>query len=276
MTSRRFLTRATPVALGLALAACAGQREVARVAPPPIMVAAPPPARPSLPPGATPGMTIPVRLADGSYPTPNRALSEAATLWHLRSALNVAALACRGAEEAGNVARYNALLTTHKKTLATAETRLSAEFKAGGGDWRDRYDDTMTRLYNFFSQTPARAGFCAAATQVLAESATVSDGQLGAFALAKLPELDRPFTDFYRAYDAWRTGSMTPVAEPAAPLVIATAAVAPTSAAAPVAAAPRVATPAPAPAPSLSAPSAPAPAVRTPRLEVDPAIFRME
>ncbi|WP_374298030.1 hypothetical protein [Sphingomonas sp.] len=265
--SRQFLTRATPVALGLALAACAGQREVARVAPPPIMVPVAP-VRPSLPPGATPGMTIPVRLADGSYPTPNRALSEAATLWHLRSALNVAALACRGTEEAGNVARYNALLTTHKKALATAETALSAEFKAGGGDWRDRYDDTMTRLYNFFSQTPARVGFCAAATQVLAESATISDGQLGAFALAKLPELDRPFTDFYRAYDAWRTGSMTPVAEPAAPLVIATAAVAPSSVAPP---APRPAVPAATPAPAM-----PAPAARAPRLEVDPAIFRME
>ena len=106
------------VAVGLSLAGCAA-RETAKVAPPPVMVpAAPQVVRAPLPPGATPGMMIPAKLPDGNYATPNRALTIAATVWHLRSALNVAALACRGADEGLIVTRYNTMLTTQKIALA--------------------------------------------------------------------------------------------------------------------------------------------------------------
>ena len=85
------------VAIGLfALAGCASK-------PAPLALQASAPPAPALgpmpqpPAGAYAGMTIPARLADGSYPTPNQHLGYAATLWHLRVALNVAALGCRGA-----------------------------------------------------------------------------------------------------------------------------------------------------------------------------------
>ncbi len=189
--------------IGLAmLAGCATRKPVVTVAAPPPAPVAPAPL--AMPRGAYAGLRIPALMPDGRYATPNRDLSADAAVWHLRAALNVAALACRGPDEATIVAGYNSLLTRQKPALAMAQTRLSAEFKAGGGDWQDRYDDQMTRLYNFFSQVPAHAAFCNAAVATLADSATVAPADLPAFAAGRLAVLEKPFTDFYAAYDAWR------------------------------------------------------------------------
>lgn len=164
------------LSLTLLVAACASRPVTVAEAPPPApapVVAAvePPPA-----------------------PTPiNAGLSPAATLWHLRAGLNVAALACRGADEAAIIARYNALLAGHTAALAAAESAYAAEYRAAGGDWRDRYDDEMTRLYNFFSQAGGRDAFCAAATQALDAAQAVPEAELAGFAAAQLPLLDRPF-----------------------------------------------------------------------------------
>lgn len=186
------------------LAGCATRSvDVATVVPP--VAPAPAPIAPPLPAGATPGMRVPVALADGSFPTPNQHLSAAATLWHLRAGLNVAALACPGVQGATITASYNALLRQEKAALAAAEASYAAEYRQGGGDWRDRYDDSMTRLYNFFSQTPVRTSFCTASEGVAAQLAALPAGGLDAFSAEELATLDRPFVEFYRAYDAWRT-----------------------------------------------------------------------
>lgn len=219
---RRLPLHKIVVVSTFALAGCA------KVAPPPVVATLPPPApiMVQMPKGGRPGMVIPIRMADGSYATPNRALTEAATMWHLRTALNVAALACRDGEEAQTTAAYNAMLTARKPALAKAEANLSAEFKARGGDWRDSYDDAMTRLYNYWSQDFARAGFCAAAKQALTAAPAVPDAEFAQFATTQLVALDQPFTDFFRAYDAWRTqAALVPVApRPLAAPVVATAA----------------------------------------------------
>ena len=205
--SRRFALLSV-TALGL-LAGCTSKpRTVAQVAPPVIMVPVP---APTLPKGAPPTIVIPVALADGTYPTPNRNLTTSAKVWHLRAALNVAALACRGPQELTIVAGYNALLLAQKPVLAKAEATYASEYKSGGGDWQDRYDDSMTRLYNFFSQSPARDEFCAAAGTVLAQSTGLTAEALPAFAAQNLPVLERPFTDFYRAVDVWRGRTVRPV-----------------------------------------------------------------
>ncbi len=204
---RQFAMVAVTAAL---LAGCASKPvEVAAPAPTPV---APVPVAAPLPKGAFPGMKIPAVLADGTYPTPNRNLTESAKIWHLRAALNVAALACRGADEAVIVAGYNAMLAAQKPVLAKAEATYSAEYRAGGGDWQDRYDDSMTRLYNFFSQSPSRDAFCQAAGRVLAEGASVPGPMLASFAATRLPMLEQPFTDFYRAFDAWRGTATQPLA----------------------------------------------------------------
>lgn len=198
---RRYIALTT---VGLALlAGCATRRAVQ---PPPVVATLPPiaPAPLAMPKGAYAGMPIPALMADGRYATPNRNLSADGAVWHLRAALNVAALACRGPESAQVVADYNALLTQQKVVLTGAQTRLAAEYKASGGDWQDRYDDAMTRLYNFFSQVPAHAAFCNAAAATLADVQSVGAADLPAFAAGRIAVLEKPFTDFYAAYDAWR------------------------------------------------------------------------
>ncbi len=221
-------------ALAVTLAGCAGKsKHVATTRPvPPAATASAAP----MPAGARPGMKIPTRLSDGSYLTPNRNLSAAASVWHLRAALNVAALACRGSAQAGIVSRYNNLLTQQKSAFAGAQTALAAEYRAAGGNWESREDDAMTRLYNYFSQDFAREGFCARAAQVLEHSEGMTPAVFSAGAGEQLAALDRPFVDFFRAYDAWRTGEAT---RPMIAVASRTATMAP----APVAVAPRRAEP---------------------------------
>lgn len=199
----------TVVLLSLAmlpLAACATRPEpiALTTAPPPVPVA---PVRAL----ATLGMPVPARLPDGGYATPSHGLTGAAAVWHLRAALNVAALACRGPEQTGLIAGYNALLTARKVTLANAQTAYAAQYQRAGGDWRDRYDDAMTRVYNFYSQAPARDGFCAAAQTVLADAATTPPESIEPFARDRLRVLEQPFIDLYRAHDASLPAPTQPV-----------------------------------------------------------------
>lgn len=234
MNARRPLMALTLTLVQL-LAGCTARRPpvVADVPPPPVEVAA----GPALPMGASPGMLVPEALADGSFPTPNQGLTGAAAIWHLRAGLNVAALSCPGIEGATIRTGYNRWLTHEKAPLGRTARAYAATYrvKVGAG----RYDDAMTRLYNFYSQTPVRASFCAAAAGVAADLATLPAAALPAFAAERLAALDQPFVDFYRAYDAWRGGSrsraviasvaVTPVAgAPAAAAPIAIAMTAPT------------------------------------------------
>ena len=170
-----------------------------------------------MPAGARPGMLIPARRPDGRWSTPNVGLSAAGTTWHLRAALNVAVLACRGPQEATMVAQYNALLGARKRELAAAETALEQEYRGSGAkSWQADYDNQMTRLYNFFAQDFARAGFCAAAQEALVAVAAVPAEGLAAFAAQRLPALEQPFTDFFTAYDRWRVGALVRAPQPAA------------------------------------------------------------
>jgi hypothetical protein len=265
------LIAASVAAVAIAtVTACASRpKEVAVVAPPP----EPAP--------------VPVYVTPPISPI-NRGLSPAATVWHMRVALNVAALACRGAQETTIVQRYNAMLATHKTTLASAETALEAQFRAGGGSWQDRYDDAMTKLYNFFSQAQARDAFCTQASATLAETERLTPGELQSFAAAVLPTLDAPFAEMLapRPVIAAAAPVSIPVAVPAA---VVPRVAAPVHAPPAPAAVTRLATPAPAvgtrtampvvaaPAPAVAtrAPAAaPAIATRAPRIEVDPSVLR--
>lgn len=199
----------------LALASCARKPEPAPP-PAPAPVAQAPAPMPKPPAGAAVGLTTPAALPDGSYPTPNRALSSAAMAWHLRSALNVAALQCNVSDPT-IVAQYNLLIKTQGKSLTAAYKVLEAEYRKGGGDWQDRLDDSMTRLYNFFAQPPVQKEFCARAVPMIASAAALPAGSFDSFAATALPQLDQPFVEFYRNYDlyrvelaAWKSGGQSP------------------------------------------------------------------
>ena len=182
----------------LLAASCSTPRPVA-VAPPPPVVEQVVIAMPQPPRGAAPNQRVPERLADGNYATPNRALTPAATLWHLRAGLNVAALGCDDSERTVSAA-YERLLARNRRTLADAYRDLSAEHRDTAA-----FETAMTQLYNYYAQPPAQPGFCAAARAVLAEAEALPVEGLAMLAPDALARIDRPFTDFYAAYDRYRT-----------------------------------------------------------------------
>lgn len=178
-------------------------------------------AEPPRPPeGAAFNQSVPATDATGAYLTPNRDLNPAQTSWHVRAALNVAALGCRDAFEAETIAGYNQLLALHRSALAQADIGVKALYRVRyAAAWESEHDRAMTRVYNFFAQPPAHDAFCSVAHDLLREALTVQPEAFESFALAALPRLEAPFTGFYRAYDsyrlalaAWRGGAQVGVA----------------------------------------------------------------
>jgi hypothetical protein len=206
----------------MALGGCATRTPV-----PSLHVTAPPEAkasRPELPAGIPERLSVPPIDADGHYRTINSALTPEQAGWHVRSALNVAVLACRGPDEAVLAADYNAMLRRQKAVLAKAYDAVQARFRvAGGSDWQTAQDIAATRVYNFFALPPAKPGFCAVATSILAEARTIDPAGFLPFAGAALARLEAPFLDVYRGYDqyrrelaAWESGQDSGTAKAAA------------------------------------------------------------
>lgn len=191
------------------LAGCTKQpQELAVPVAPPV----PQPMRvaPVPPDGAAAGLTIPQRLADGRYATPNHAVSAAGAVWHLRAAFNVATLNC---PDPSLAAAYNRMLTVHRTALATAHRTLTAEHGGVAA-----FDPAMTRLYNYFAMPPVQAQFCAAAAPLLHSAAALPAGELAAFAAPSLARIDAPFAAFFARYESYRTDlAMWRAGTPAAP-----------------------------------------------------------
>ncbi|MES2443638.1 MAG: hypothetical protein V4574_12475 [Pseudomonadota bacterium] len=175
---------------------------------------------PAPPAGAARTQVIPPQDGLGRYATPNQGLSPHEVTWHFRAALNVAALGCRDFADAGMADAYNRMLTAEARPLAAADAGVKAQYRARhGGGWEAAHDRAMTRLYNYFAQPPAHTAFCAAARDILAQGEGLSPIEFPDFAAWALPRLDAPFTDFYRAFEAWqaadaawrRQGSGAPV-----------------------------------------------------------------
>jgi hypothetical protein len=157
-----------------------------------------------MPAGGYIGMKSPTKRADGKYFTPNLDNTDQAAVWHLRNALNVAALGCDQAG-GGIVEPYNAWIKTHAAVIDRYYQAYIREWQAPGWwDWQRVYDDNQTRIYNFYAQPAMRAAFCAVARVEIAQVSKVADDDLPAFARAALLRLDRPFVEFFAAFDAWR------------------------------------------------------------------------
>jgi hypothetical protein len=119
--------------------------------------------------------------------TINSGLGPEEALWHVRAALNVAALLCgRRPGGAALVQRYNALLTDDKATLASA---YGAETRRYGSDDPAALDRHMTQLYNFFARPDATPAFCATAMEVSQQASATPSLQLTTFAPSALERL---------------------------------------------------------------------------------------
>lgn len=195
---RAFLVIATLAAL----AACQ--------APPP---APPPPAPPivyapraPLPPfNASSSSYIPPVRPDGLRQTINRDIGPLETLWHLRAALNVAALSCPANLYPTMVDDYNNFIGTNAKVLTNANNAIIRKFQRDiGAGYKIEHDRHQTMLYNHFSFSPLRRPFCDQAMQVGQRVVLVKGDQLDEFASGALLELEKPFDDFYLAFEQYR------------------------------------------------------------------------
>lgn len=164
------MLRAAPLAFILLLGGCSTKP----------LAPAPPPPRPAA--------AIP---ADWPAPLP-ATLTGPERIWHLRAALNVAALACPTKTGNAIIGNYNALLKSRKSLLAGAYKAEVAVFRdTGGSDWQAAFDRYMTKLYNRYAWPPAQSGFCTTADNVAAEALKVSPGDFEAFATTALARIEQ-------------------------------------------------------------------------------------
>jgi hypothetical protein len=188
------------LAAGLLLSSCTHHHRIAIEASSP-QAQQPKPTLPALLAAVVP----PALASDGGYRTINHGVDPVQAEWHVRAALNVAAIGCRSPADDGLVPAYNSMLTSQKAVLANANQTVEGRFRVAGGDWQAAHDTYMTRLYNFFAQPGAKAEFCAIADQLAPQAAAVPAGGFRAFAAMALPKLEAPFIANYRAVDAYRT-----------------------------------------------------------------------
>jgi hypothetical protein len=184
-----------------ALAACAPKP--APIPPPPRVVVAPtPPARPLPPAGAATTMLVPTLGIDGIRKTPNRGISRDESIWHFRSAINVAALNCQGPVWNTIADNYNRYITVHKTRLKTASKTVDGEYKLrypAENGLRVR-DTKMTDLYNYFSLPTVKQEYCDAALAKSTEVLAIPSAALPEYSIGALGDIDGIFIRFFDAY----------------------------------------------------------------------------
>ncbi|MFC3440531.1 hypothetical protein ACFOKF_04820 [Sphingobium rhizovicinum] len=195
--TRRFYGRISLVSLAV-LAACSTPK------PPPPPPTPPPPVvptvRPVPPNQAAEGMALPTKDESGDYLTPNKGITSNTALWHVRMALNVAALNC---DKFGDTARsqYNQILAVHKPILTAANAAVDRNYRvAFGRSGIGSREQLNTVVYNFFALPPVIKNFCPVAVSVGAKMLTMPSSALLAYAPEALKELEKPYQEFYAAY----------------------------------------------------------------------------
>ncbi len=205
--ARSVATVSTTLVAMMMVAACAAPPPPPPTPPPPVIVMpAPAPMPQPYPPNqSAPNLIIPLTDINGRRLTPNVDLSPEQALWQFRIGLNVAALNCRGPDEAILVANYSRFLTANRAAIARAERSVIASLAAQTGtNGIAARDNLSTRLYNYFAQPPVQQGFCPVATNLTALASVEPAATILMFAQLRLPELDQPFVDFYTAYTRYQ------------------------------------------------------------------------
>ncbi|WP_022681414.1 hypothetical protein [Sphingobium bisphenolivorans] len=192
---RRFCSLAPIAALAL-IAGCSTPKKAPPTPPPPVV----PTIKPLPPMGAVEEMSIPEVAEDGKYLTPNRGVTANTALWHVRMALNVAALSCHGVNEPARI-QYNRMLHVHEAALREANAAVDRNYTAAYGSGGLKARELLnTVVYNFFALPPVTKSFCPVAIEVGAKILAMPSGQLLAYAPEALTQLEKPFQDFYAAY----------------------------------------------------------------------------
>lgn len=126
----------------------------------------------------------------------NRGIGPGETIWHMRSALNVAALSCRDKSQNQIATNYNQMLRRHRAILANAYTEEQAQFRTKyGSDWQRRQDRHATSVYNFFANPIAARQFCEAAMTISARVNDLDAAQFKEYSRTALAQLERPIVN---------------------------------------------------------------------------------
>jgi len=192
---RRFCQLSSLAALAW-VAGCSTPEKAPPTPPPPVV----PTIKPLPPMGAVEEMSIPEVGDDGKYLTPNRGVTANTALWHVRMALNVAALSCYGVNEPARI-QYNQILHVHERVLREANAAVDRNYLAAYGTGGLRARELLnTVVYNFFALPPVTKSFCPVAIEVGAKILAMPSNQLLAYAPEALTQLEKPFQEFYAAY----------------------------------------------------------------------------
>lgn len=135
--------------------------------------------------GDEPNMGVPL---PGATPAEVRA----GLVWHMRAALNVAALQCQFEPTLLTVPNYNAVLKDHFAELDGSMKTLNKYFarvnkvKAAGQKALDQYG---TRTYSSFVTVGGQLGFCQTAAAIGRDAVFTPRGQFGALAAERMQQL---------------------------------------------------------------------------------------
>lgn len=196
-------------ATALSAAPGSAQQLAQRAAPLPIVQEAVP-YRPIPPGGAAYTMLLPPLQADGQRTTLNSNLDANATLWHFRSAWNVAALNCLQPDQAPILIGYSAFLRKFSRPLAAANSALDEQFVRARGSRnagikaREAY---MTQVYNYFALPPAQTEFCGTALAIANDFIATPPADANDFAAANLARYEAVFQNFFRQYQQYQVDS---------------------------------------------------------------------
>ena len=116
----------------------------------------------------------------------------AGLIWHLRVAMNVAALQCDFEPGLLTVSNYNATLAHHKTELADSFLRLGGYFKRVQGNAKSGQrglDEYNTRTYSSYSTVFAQRDFCNVMAGVGRDAIFATRGALIAVAQRRLGEI---------------------------------------------------------------------------------------
>lgn len=200
-TARRWpvLTALTACSLATVLSSAPVSAEPAAPAPRTVEAT---PYRPLPPNGAAYAMTIPAVGADGVRRTINMGLDRDDTIWHVRSAWNVAALNCMGSQFKPILTGYAAFLKKYARELAAVNKRIEAKYRNAAAR-----EAQNTKVYNYFATPAAMGAMCPVALAVASEWQKAPPADLAAFSKAALPRYDVVYIAFFDAYDRYRADS---------------------------------------------------------------------
>lgn len=118
---------------------------------------------------------------------------QAGLVWHLRAALNVAALQCDFEPTLLTTSNYNAMLAHHRTELGGSFTTLASYFKRVNGPVAGQklFDQYGTRTYSSYSVVQAQLEFCQTAGKVGREAIFAPRGSLYKIAQSYIGELRR-------------------------------------------------------------------------------------